>query len=114
MPPTALRTFPPTLSAFPSPSSLLSPVALPATSLTLPLACWAEPWMRSLSIACLQSVCPENDDAAAKVPQAWHWPRRSDNGSYAHRDRRPCHDRCRHPTDPSQTIMDGEFPHDLC
>src|SRR5262249_11305853 len=39
MPPTALRIFPPALSAFPSPSSFLSPVALPATSLTLPLAC---------------------------------------------------------------------------
>src|SRR5262245_29822979 len=39
MPPTALRIFPPTLSAFPSPSSFLSPIALPAISLTLPLAC---------------------------------------------------------------------------
>src|SRR5258708_9028172 len=38
MPPTALRIFPPILSAFPSPSSFLSPLALPATSFILPLA----------------------------------------------------------------------------
>src|SRR3954467_3982594 len=50
MPPTVFCTFPFTWSALPSASVLLSPVTLPATSLTLPLACSAVPSMRSLSI----------------------------------------------------------------
>lgn len=45
----AFRIFPPVFSALPSPSNLASPVTLPATSLTLPLTCWAEPLTRSLS-----------------------------------------------------------------
>src|SRR4051794_40699925 len=49
-PPTAFCTFPAALSDFPSVSSLASPVTLPATSLMAPLACLAEPSIRSLSI----------------------------------------------------------------
>src|SRR4026207_597325 len=51
MPPTTLRTLPAALSALPSLSSLASPVSLPATSFTLPLVCWAEPFIRSLSMS---------------------------------------------------------------
>src|SRR4051812_359803 len=49
-PPTAFCTFPAALSDFPSVSSFASPVTLPATSLMAPLACLAEPSIRSLSI----------------------------------------------------------------
>src|SRR6476661_5987190 len=48
MPPTAFCTLPAVFCALPSPSSLASPVALPATSLILPLPCSSEPSMRSL------------------------------------------------------------------
>src|SRR5262245_38985233 len=48
-PPNVLRTLPFTCSPLPSASVFLSPVALPAHSFTLPLACSAEPLMRSLS-----------------------------------------------------------------
>src|SRR5665809_5164 len=50
IPPMALRTFPAALSALPSLSNLASPVTLPATPFSLPLACCAEPLIRSLSI----------------------------------------------------------------
>src|SRR3954451_12644783 len=49
-PPTAFCTFPAALSDFASVSSFASPVTLPATSLMAPLACLAEPSIRSLSI----------------------------------------------------------------
>src|SRR4051812_781522 len=49
-PPTAFCTFPAALSDFPSVSSFASPVTLPATSLMAPLACLAEPSIRSLSM----------------------------------------------------------------
>src|SRR4051812_10472688 len=50
MPPIAFWTLPAAFCALPSPSSLASPVALPATSFTLPLACSQEPSARSLSM----------------------------------------------------------------
>src|SRR4029453_3568441 len=49
-PPTAFCTFPAALSALPSACSFLSPRTFPATSFTAPLACSAEPLIRSLSI----------------------------------------------------------------
>src|SRR6476620_8367038 len=68
-PPTALRIFPLTLSALPSALSFLSPVTFPATSFTLPLACSAEPLMRSLSMASLQYVLRKRA-ACLEVPSA--------------------------------------------
>src|SRR5664279_2194995 len=50
MPPMAFCTLPFTWSPLPSDFSLESPNTLPATSFTLPLACLAEPLMRSLSM----------------------------------------------------------------
>src|SRR4051794_15546456 len=50
-PPTAFCTFPAALFDLPSGSSLASPVTLPATSLMAPLACFAEPSIRSLSMS---------------------------------------------------------------
>src|ERR1019366_9681288 len=55
MPPMAFCTLPFTWSALPSDSILESPNALPATFFTLPLACSAEPLMRSLSMSA--SIC---------------------------------------------------------
>src|ERR1019366_2641513 len=49
MPPMVFCTLPFTWSPLPSDLSLESPNTLPATSFTLPLACSAEPLMRSLS-----------------------------------------------------------------
>src|SRR5690349_11575442 len=49
MPPTAFCTLPAILSPLPSLSSLESPSALPAVSLTLPFRFFAEPSMRSSS-----------------------------------------------------------------
>src|SRR5215471_12902549 len=65
-PPTALRIFPLSLFALPSAVSFLSPVALPATSLTLPLACSAEPLMRFLSMGCFSNLCCENEQHGGK------------------------------------------------
>src|SRR5262245_54010367 len=65
-PPTALRIFPLTLFALPSAVSFLSPVAFPATSLTLPLACSAEPLMRFLSMGFLSNLCCENEQLDGK------------------------------------------------
>jgi class 3 adenylate cyclase len=50
-PPIAFCTLPAALSTLPSVSSFLSPKTFPATSFTAPLACSAEPLIRSLSIA---------------------------------------------------------------
>src|ERR1700730_7436867 len=47
-PPTAFWTLPSTLSALPSASSLVSPVALPMVSLIEPLISFADPAIRSL------------------------------------------------------------------
>jgi hypothetical protein len=49
-PPMAFCTLPAALSALPSLCNLASPVTLPAVSLIAPLACFAEPSMRSLSM----------------------------------------------------------------
>src|ERR1700736_999350 len=62
-PPTAFCTLPAALSVLPSASSFLSPRALPAASFTAPLACCAEPLIRSLSMSyapCLL-VTEDND-----------------------------------------------------
>src|ERR1700730_9554622 len=50
-PPTAFCTLPAALSVLPSASSFLSPRTLPAASFTAPLACCAEPLIRSLSMS---------------------------------------------------------------
>src|SRR6202171_2616028 len=50
MPPIVFCTLPAVFSAVPSASVLASPVILPATSFNLPLAWWADPLMRSLSM----------------------------------------------------------------
>src|ERR1019366_6526120 len=50
-PPTAFWILPSTLSLLPSVVSLASPVAFPTPSLTAPLACLAEPMIRSLSMS---------------------------------------------------------------
>src|SRR5436305_3831334 len=55
-PPTVFWTLPAVFCALPSASVLLSPVALPATSFALPLACSHEPCTRSLSIVPSPSI----------------------------------------------------------